>query len=388
MKGKTCHTIAEITNIIMCTILCISLLYWGEAVARRSIGPFAAFSIGIVFVICYVMRMTVVNFILYAVLHIVPYGLLMLLPVRAGRFEVMGLYTLIAVFDFAYWMKRRNDGFLYIHLSFVLVNAVGYLYATVKSMHGLQTLLFVCGIVFFTLYYVRHFFAHAADLAKERNQDEKMPFGDMLANSASVAVPFVGLSVLVMVFTNLTFLDRYILAAYNAFMQVMSRILGFIIWLVGLLAGLFLESSESSEEALQRSMEQVPYSLFMEILYTILYICLMIIAAYLFIRLLIILIKAIPLHRNIEPTVIEESDMIEIREKIERGQRKKEPKLPGIRRRYKKTIERAVKKGYALNRAHTVRERSADLKIKRGEDIDKLSAEYEQARYSPTCQEV
>ena len=382
MKGKTCHTIAEITNLIMCTILCISLLYWGEAAAKREIGPFGAPVIGLMFIACYAMRMAVANFILYAVLHLVPYGLLMLLPVAAGRYELMAFYTALVVLDLSYWMKRRNDGFMYVHIAFVLINAIGYLYASIKGFDALRLLLFVLGILYFALYYVRLFFANAATLAKERGQDEKMPFSDMLENSFKVAYPFVCASILVMILAKTDSLDPYALAAYRFFMTIMGKALGFAIWLFSLIAGLFIEGAEELPgDTVERTMEAAHHSVIVEILFTLLYIVLLATAAYLFIRHIISLIKLIPMRRKIEPTIIEEGGMIEIRERIEKTGRKKEEKLPPVRKRYKKTIEKAMKKGYGLNRSHTVRERALDFMDKRGEDISALSAEYEAARY-------
>jgi predicted membrane protein len=177
-------------------------------------------------------------------------------------------------------------------------------------------------------------------------------------------------------------LDPYALAAYRFFMMIMGKIVGFAVWLFSLIAGLFIKGSKDlPEEMLERSMEQVQHSLLIEILFTLLYIALLATAAFLFIRLVISLIKLIPMRRKMEPTIIEDSDMVEIREHIDKTKSKKDEKLPKIRKRYKKTIEKAVKKGYALNRAHTVRERMHDLKEKRGEDISALSAEYEAVRY-------
>ena len=382
MKGKTCHTIAEITNIIMCVLLCGSLLYWGEAIAKRRIGPAGVLAIAVLFAACYAMRMTVGNFILYALLHLVPYGLLMILPSSMGRYELMALYTFLVILDLSYWMKRRSDGFVYIHIAFVLLNAAGYLYGVVKGMDGLRLLLFASGISYFALYYVRLFFANAAALAKERDRDEKMPFTDMLENSFMVAFPFVCVSILVMVLLKTDVLDPYALAAYRFFMAVMGKVIGVAVWLFSLIAGLFIEGSEAlPETTLERSMEQVQQSVLIEILFTLLYIVLLAVAAYLFVRLVITLIKSIPMHRKIEPTIIEEGDMIEIRERIDKTGRKKEEKLPPVRKRYKKTIEKAVKKVYGLNRSHTVRERAFDLMDKRGEDISALSAEYEAVWY-------
>ena len=382
MKGKTCHTIAEITNLIMCTVLCISLLYWGEAIAKREIGPFGAPVIGLLLIACYAMRMTVANFILYAVLHLVPYGLLIIVPPASGRYELMAMYSVLLILDLSYWMKRRSDGFTYVHIAFVLINAIGYLYAAIKGLDALKLLMFVFGILFFALYYVRLFFANAAALAKERNQDEKMPFSEMLENSFKVAYPFVCASILVMVLVKTDALDPYALAAYRFFMMIMGKIVGFAVWLFSLIAGLFIKGSKDlPEEMLERSMEQVQHSLLIEILFTLLYIALLATAAFLFIRLVISLIKLIPMRRKMEPTIIEDSDMVEIREHIDKTKSKKDEKLPKIRKRYKKTIEKAVKKGYALNRAHTVRERMLDLKEKRGEDISALSTEYEAVRY-------
>ena len=74
--------------------------------------------------------------------------------------------------------------------------------------------------------------------------------------------------------------------------------------------------------------------------------------------------------------------MVEIREKIVRKERKKEVRLTGIRKQYKKTVEKEMRAGYPLETSHTPRERAEDILEKRGNDIKDLSRKYENERYS------
>ena len=55
--------------------------------------------------------------------------------------------------------------------------------------------------------------------------------------------------------------------------------------------------------------------------------------------------------------------------------------MQGIRKVYKRTVEKAVKKGYPLKRSQTPRERALDLKNRGKEDITELSLKYEKVRY-------
>ena len=383
MKGKSCHTIAEITNLLMMLIVCCSVLYFGEMAAKRNIGFLAVPVLAAIIAACYAMRLTIENFILYGVLHLIPFGLLILVPSKFGKFELLGFYALFFVLDIAYWMKRKTEGFVYIHIAFILIDAIAYLYATVKERYAGMYLFFLLGMAYFLLYYIRLFFANATLLAKERAQDEKMPFSDMLSNSSTVALPFVLLSLLVMLFVRADELDPYLLAAYRFCMSIFMKIVRFVVWLVSLLAGLFFESETlQNPGAVEEGIEQMHHSLLVEILFTILYFSLLAVALYLLIRLVLALLKRIPMKRSLTPEIIEDADMVEIRERIVKSERTKEEKLPKIRKRYKKTIEKAAKHGYGINRAHTVRERAADFLDQRGEDISALSAEYEAFRYS------
>ena len=78
---------------------------------------------------------------------------------------------------------------------------------------------------------------------------------------------------------------------------------------------------------------------------------------------------------------IEDSDMVEIREKIVRIKKINNEKLSKIRKRYKRTIEKKAKAGYKIEKYHTPYERAMDIKAKMDDDIFELNAMYEEERY-------
>lgn len=385
MKDANCNRIAEIANTGMVYIAVFSALLLGELLVKRSLGIVCAVILAAIIGYCFFLRMKIANFIAYALLHLIPFGALLFVPYEFGKIELIAVYALFFFLDIVFWIKQRTGGFVFLPVAFVLLNALAYLYCSVKKNSPGMIVFFAAGILFFLLFYIRHFFYHASLLSKEREQDERMPYADMLKNGSVIAFPFVLLSVVIMLLVKIDFLDRYALAVYHFIRKIAAFIIRIVLYIVHFLAGLIMPDSDPDQTAVvMEAFEEADSNIVLQILSAIVYLVALAAVIFVLVRIVIAVIKLIPMKRNLSPQVIEESDMVEIRERIVKTEREHEEKLNGVRRRYKKTVERAAKKGYAINTSHTPRERADDLREKLGNDIRELTKEYESVRYSET----
>ena len=382
MKDKHCHIIAEAANFIMVYIACLSSLMFAELLMKRGQGMiFFGVLLGIL-AVCYFSRVLISNFLLFAGLHLVFYIPLFFVPATEGKVELLVFYTFFVFLDLGYWMKKRQGGFAPVHIALVFVNALAYFYCSVKQNRVAMVFFFVLGVLYFLLYYVRLFFSNVSNLAREKASDERMPYSDMFWNGFKIAFPFVGLSILAMILAKVDFLDRYVIMVYEFCVTWIGRILRYALYVIHWLASLMITSR--SDENMGSSfvgMEGTKEGIILKIISSFIYFASLSVLVFLAVKGIIALIGLIPMHRKLMPQVIEESDMVEIRERIVKSERKKSEKLNKVRKRYKKTIEKQAKSGYVIEKNHTPRERAGDLEQKRGVDISELSREYEGARY-------
>ena len=203
----------------------------------------------------------------------------------------------------------------------------------------------------------------------------------MLKNSAVAAFPFVILSILLMIFIRIDALDSVALAVYEFVVKIVVFAAKIVLRAMEFFAGLLFGGS--TEETIREigEMTDGEPGMVLKILSAIVYWSSVAVLLYLFVRLVISIIEWIPMKKSLTPEVIEESDMVEIRERIVKPKNEKEEKLSTVRRRYKTTVEKAAKKGYEIKRYHTPKERAKDLLLQKNEDISEISSLYETERY-------
>ena len=381
MRDRNCYGIAECANLIMIYIVCLTLMFFGQFWGRKEIIPLSAPILLAEIVFCYFARVKIVNFILFFVSHLVVAVGLFFLPSKLGKLELITFFVIFFILDIAFWMRRKGGSFTQIGIAFVILDALAYLHADVKKNELGMLLYFSLGLAFFLLYYVRLFFYNAHVLAKEGAEDDKMPFREMLLNGAKLSLPFVLFSILVMVFVKVDYFDKYALAVYEVLVGILGKVILAVLKFLNWLMALLTIKTDLQDTQLKEGIVSVETSPVLRILSVIIYIAAVGILLYVLVRVAISIMKLIPMKRKIKEQVIEKEDMVEIRRKIVRVEHTKSEKLSKIRRIYKKTVERAAKKGYAVNLSQTPRERAVDLEIKKGEKIGELSAKYEVSRY-------
>ena len=381
MRDRSCYGIAECANLIMIYIVCLTLMFFGQFWGRKEIIPLSAPILLAEIVFCYFCRVKIANFILFFVSHLVVAVGLFFLPSKLGKLELITFFVIFFILDIALWMRRKGGSFTQIGIAFVILDALAYLHADVKKNELGMLLYFSLGLAFFLLYYVRLFFYNAHVLAKEGAEDDKMPFREMLLNGAKLSLPFVLFSILVMVFVKVDYFDKYALAVYEVLVGILGKVILAVLKFLNWLMELLTLKTDLQDTQLKEGIVSVETSPVLRILSVIIYIAAVGILLYVLVRVAISIMKLIPMKRKIKEQVIEKEDMVEIRRKIVRVEHTKSEKLSKIRRIYKKTVERAAKKGYAVNLSQTPRERAVDLEIKKGEKIGELSVKYEVSRY-------
>ena len=184
-----------------------------------------------------------------------------------------------------------------------------------------------------------------------------------------------------MVLIRIDALDKYALIAYDFIMRIVGRVARIVLLIIEWFASLIVvdDSETLTRSVLEFGMEE--QNVVLRVISAIVYLASLGLLLFLLARVVIAVIRWIPMHRNLKPQVIEESDMVEIRERIVRTTDGRGEKLSKIRKKYKKTVERAAKRGYKVEGYHTPKERAADLIAKTGEDIRELSGMYELERY-------
>ena len=290
LKDRACNAIAEGANLCMVYILCFNALLLGELLLKRSLGIPCALILAAILGYCFFLRLKVANFIAYFLLHLVPVGALIFVPFEMGKIELIMVYVLFFFLDIAFWMKRRTGGFVYLPVVCVVLNALAYLYADVKKNSMAMIVFFAGGILFFLLFYVRHFFKHASLLAKERTQDERMPYADMLK-------------------VKIDALDRYAFIVYNFVKKIVGFVMRIVLYVIHTLASLMMPDSDTDQiRVVMEALEEGDSNIVLRILSAIVYFVGLAAVLYVLVRIIIALIKLIPMKRNLTPQVFEENE--------------------------------------------------------------------------------
>ena len=385
MKDKMYQSIAEYANLCMVIIFHQTLFLLGEYAMGVTPKFYHALILAAAVVFCHFTRVKIFHFVPYALLHVAVFAGLFFLPKAEMKIYLIVYVGVLFFLDFVYWTRKGENGLATISVWFVVLNAGAYLYSSIKKNEPGMKWFFILGILFFVLFYIRFFSTNAGKLAKDKSKDERMPLYDMIRNGLGIVLPFLIVSILLMVLVRSDFLDQYIIKAYEIFLQIIGKIIkaliAVFIWLSKLLDKFRMTPVE---EAVEEGTQALPdeQSLWVKILTAVLYVLSLIAIFALAVKGIYNLIRMIPLRRIRKVEVVEESDMVEIREKIVRKERRKEVRLPRIRRLYKKRVEKEMRAGYVLEVSHTPKERAKDIWEKRGNHIEELSLKYEKERYS------
>ena len=391
MKSKRYYVIAEISNFIMILILYLSVTEIWNMLYKMPFNPVVP--LGTLIMLLFALFMRVVftriksfinNVFIYALLHLILVPVILFIPVNpTQKIVFFVLFMVIFVTDMRNYFMASGEGFVYVSVILVLVPALAYLFADIFGFGVSMTFFFIIGVAYVILYYIRLFFEDAYILSMERKNNDKMPFDDMLKNDSKLAIPFIAISFVVMVLARIDALDRLTLFLYLKFAAGFRFVLGKVLKFIGMVFD-FLFGGETDDLVMMENFAEeegaAPSPAFTWIS-NIIFFALAIVVLIVIIKIIISVVKALSVRKEVSTQTIEDEGMMEIREKIVRKRSDKKEKLSKVRRIYKKTIERYIKKGYDLKEYQTPRERSEDIKKLMNEDISVLNAMYEKERY-------
>ena len=391
MKSKKLYSLAECANFIMVYLFFITLTEMWEMLLKRPFNLILPIGILLLLLFSYFVRVVFNhvthffdNILFYSLAHLIVFAIIIFIPIdvqfRLVFFVMFGYFFMC---DLRCWFVNRGDTFRYLNIGFVIAPAIGYLVADIMHLKFSMTYFFVVGVIFIAMIYFRMFFENAYMLAVEKRNNDKMPLEDMLRNDSKLAIPFVVISFLIMIVARFDVLDKISLFIYLKF----ARLLGFLI--VKGLAVLeiiydFLFGEVEEMPAADLSMfdeELLEGNPIINTIANVLYVLIVLFFMFLVVKIIIALVKAAIEKKEARVQTFRDEDMIEIREKIVKKKKVKKDKLSKIRKQYKKTVERNMKKGYELKKYQTPRERADDIMQLMNEDISELNVLYENERY-------
>ena len=391
MKSKRFLALAEISNFIMIYLLLAALGEIWDMIYKRPYLPILPVGIFVLLLFSYTIR-TVFNstkfllnhFAVYALLHVIPLLLVLFLPFDfLYKLFLFGLFMLLLITDLKSYFETKGEGFSYISVIFVLVPAFAYLFSDIFDFPFAMRYFFVIGVLYVLFHYLRLFFENAYFLSIEKKNNDKMPLDDMLRNDSKLAVPFIVMSILIMVLTKIEAFDKVTLFLYLKF----ARFVGFMIEKITELADYLYDLlfGDAEDVTMRITFEEITEtqesSAVFNIISGVMFFVVLAIVIFVFIKIILSIIKSVMVKKEVNTMTIEDEGVIEIREKIVRKKVQKKESLSKIRKLYKKTIIKNIKKGYELKTYQTPRERAEDINKMMSEDIFELNALYEKERY-------
>ena len=391
MKSRRFLALAEISNFIMIYLLILALGEVWDMIYKRPFLPILPIGIFVLLLFSYFLRtlfdtrqFLLNNFFVFALLHLFPLLLIIFLPFDfIYKLFLFGVFMLLLISDLKSYFVSRGEGFTYVTIIFVLLPSIAYLFADIFDFNFAMRYFFVIGVLYVLFNYLRLFFENAYLLSIERKNNEKMPLEDMLRNDTKLVVPFVVLSFVIMVLTKIEAFDRVTLFLYMKF----ANFLGFLIIKITEFADYIFEKlfGDAEDVTMTITMEEIAESegsqTIFNVISGVMFIIVLAIVVFVLIKIIISIMKSLIVKKEIKTMTIEDDGMIEIREKIVRKKSQKKENLSKIRKLYKKTIIKNIKKGYELKNYQTPRERAEDINKMMNEDIFELNALYEKERY-------
>lgn len=383
--------LAEISNFIMIYLLILALGEVWDMIYKRPFLLILPIGIFVLLLFSYLLRtlfdtrqFLLNNFFIFALIHIFPLLLIIFLPFDfIYKLFLFGVFMLLLISDLKSYFVSRGEGFTYVTIIFVLLPSIAYLFADIFDFTFAMRYFFVIGVLYVLFNYLRLFLENAYLLSIERKNNEKMPLEDMLRNDSKLVIPFVVVSFIIMVLTKIEAFDRVTLFLYLKF----ANFLGFLIIKITEFADYIFEKlfGDADDVTMTITMEEIAESegsqTIFNVISGVMFIIVLAVVVFVLVKIIISIIKSLIVKKEIKTMTIEDDGMIEIREKIVRKKSQKKENLSKIRKLYKKTIIKNIKKGYELKNYQTPRERAEDINKMMNEDIFELNALYEKERY-------
>lgn len=384
MNIKKYFVISELLNFLMnylfvfAAILTIDVRITGEASVLMLIYAF------LLLAWIYFIRKKMHNFFLYAACHLPMMVLFLFLPVGLIEKIILGTVTLVYILlDIRFWAVKTEDGLAQIGLTLIVVIIVCNFLALYNGLKTLSFVLFVTGVVYFACYYVKTYFSDIVFLSMDRQMEDHALLKDIVKNDSRIIVPVMACVFVIMFLVNFEFMDRVTYKVMDFFNFILGRIIILILKFLEFLGNLL--SSMDPDSAVASSagsmIEEGTPSPIVTIITNIITVAVIGFIIYLAVKTIIKFIKSLAMNKNESMETIEFNDMVEIRENIIGTRKKTNSNLHRVRKQYKKTVEKNIKKGYNPQKCHTPDERAVDIENSMKNDIYEITNQYNEYRY-------
>lgn len=387
MKIKKYYILSELANYLLLLTVLYSAVGMINIFYGFNIMPQMYIAIAFYVMIVYFTRKIKFSYsgTLVGALDLIIAFFIFLLPIGIPTKVIIiliGIATLLL--NIKYFTSKPFYTIYELPIPFILAPVLGFLYSDYIRNTFYMVYFFALAIIFVLLYYIRLFNTNAFVLASERNKYDKMPYKEMIINDMKLAVPFIVISVLLMILVNFDFMDAVMVKIYAVFTDVFVFFAKYVLAAIRWLIETFIEEADEPLEPIKlpEIEDEIRESAFINILG---YVIFGIVAIVLVLLVAITVRNIIKSMRGARKDILEdniETGMTEVKERITRTRKSKDSSLSSIRKKYKKTIEKLAKKGYQLFWFHTPNERSKDVLDKNKIDINELTKEYEKDRYS------
>lgn len=389
MSVKKYYYLSEIFNSIMIFVFILSL----EWVARLTIKSYptvlSACLLFAVILYSFLIRLTRLHLIIYTIIHLITFGIYLFIPLPFEEKVIAGfLFLVFAALNIRHKALDSEEGFADIPIFFVVVPVIGYVVTEILDLTKLSTLFFILGMIYFVAFYLRLFFTGAFLIAVEKEKDDKMPYRDIIKSGSRMAFIFIVISAVVMILVKVDALDPILIQASLYCIKGITWVIYGIIYAYLLLMNFIGQSSDGvgTDNLMNQFMYEKKSNPVVDVISAVVYVLALAFIIFLFVKIVISIIKFFLMKREHAGLEVEVNDMVEIRENIKIERTRNNEKLGKIRKKYKKYVEKKAKKGYELKLFHTPREREEDMRNKYNEDMHELNVLYEKARYTRDCE--
>jgi hypothetical protein len=389
MSVKKYYYLSEIFNSIMIFVFILSL----EWVARLTIKSYptvlSACLLFAVILYSFLIRLTRLHLIVYTIIHLITFGIYLFIPLPFEEKVIAGfLFLVFAALNIRHKALDSEEGFADIPIFFVVVPVIGYVVTEFLNLTKLSTLFFILGMIYFIAFYLRLFFTGAFLIAVEKEKDDKMPYRDIIKSGSRMAFIFIIISAVVMILVKVDALDPILIQASLYCIKGITWVIYGIIYAYLLLMNFIGQSSDGvgTDNLMNQFMYEKKSNPVVDVISAVVYVLALAFIIFLFVKIVISIIKFFLMKREHAGLEVEVNDMVEVRENIKIERTRNNEKLGKIRKKYKKYVEKKAKKGYELKLFHTPREREEDMRNKYNEDMHELNVLYEKARYTRDCE--
>ena len=389
MSVKKYYYLSEIFNSIMIFVFILSL----EWVARLTIKSYptvlSACLLFAVILYSFLIRLTRLHLIVYTIIHLITFGIYLFIPLPFEEKVIAGfLFLVFSALNIRHKALDSEEGFADIPIFFVVVPVIGYVVTEILDLTKLSTLFFILGMIYFVAFYLRLFFTGAFLIAVEKEKDDKMPYRDIIKSGSRMAFIFIVISAVVMILVKVDALDPILIQASLYCIKGITWVIYGIIYAYLLLMNFIGQSSDGvgTDNLMNQFMYEKKSNPVVDVISAVVYVLALAFIIFLFVKIVISIIKFFLMKREHAGLEVEVNDMVEVRENIKIERTRNNEKLGKIRKKYKKYVEKKAKKGYELKLFHTPREREEDMRNKYNEDMHELNVLYEKARYTRDCE--